>query len=102
MNKRFTPLLFVVLISVVIADCNCKHVCTNSAPQIKFVNYDTASLNVIVVKQYNNNGAFNDLQHTTTYVRGISTGPDSLRLDTNVIYLEYFNDYVIQTPATGK
>src|SRR5881397_3914729 len=39
MNNRFAFLLFIVVASTVVADCSCKHVCTNPAPSVKFINF---------------------------------------------------------------
>ena len=66
--KNTIPFLLILLIaSTLLLNCNCKHVCTGVIPVLKFVNYDSATLNDVILKQYLNNGQFNTLQATTTY-----------------------------------
>src|SRR4051812_24398534 len=107
MKHTISFILAILLASTLLLNCDCKHLCTSPSPRANFVNFDSTALNAVVVKQYNNNGQFNDLQHTTVYSSMVFNnthmpGPDTSHLDAAGINLEYFTDYVIEVPAAGK
>ena len=107
MKYTFPLLLVILFANTLLLNCTCKHPCTGSVPVLKFVNFDSASLHAVVVKQYNNNGQFTALQSTRVYTNlpftsSYMPGPDTSQFDVNGISLEFFNDYIIEVPAAGK
>ena len=102
MNNRYVLTLTVLFISIFLFECNCKHVCSSSAPYIKLVNFDSSSLRSVIVKAYNNNGQFNQLQSTRVLTSGHLGATDTSTLDTNIILLDFFTDYSVEFPSISR
>ena len=99
--------LVILLSSTLLLDCNCSRVCNSPMPGLKFVNFDSATLNVVILKLYNDNGQFNSLQHTYVYTSNRSalsypTSSDTIGFDTSGIVITYSTDYSIEIPAAGR
>ena len=107
MKNNLPIILGILIASTLLLNCNCKHLCSSPSLFVSLANFDSTTLNAVIVKQYNNNGQFNDLQHTKVYTSKLFTGAntpgqDTMQLDSNKILMEFFNDYTIEVPAAGK
>ncbi len=107
MKYTFPVILILLLCSSLLFNCDCKHLCSSPTPVLKFVPFDSAALSVVIVKQYNNNGQFNDLEHTqifssTNFSAMHTSGSDTSEIDSAGISLDYISDYIIELPASGK
>lgn len=102
-NKTYFFLLFIVF-GTFLSNCNCKRLCTNPAPQLCFINFDSSQLNVIIVKSTNQTGQPNQLQETKVYTNKSMPGPDTLQTYKNRIFLDnaITTNYIIEVPAVGK
>jgi hypothetical protein len=108
MKYTFPVILALLALSMLLSDCSCGgRLCSSPTPVFRFPNYDSTTLHAVVVKQYNNNGQFTDLQSTKVYssMKFTVSHPlagDTLQIDSMGIALEYFNDYIVEVPAVGR
>ena len=101
---RSYTLIFVFLCgSIMFANCNCKRLCTNAIPVVKFANIDSTDLHVVVLKAYSNDGKFDNLQATQVYSGTIEHGTDTILFNNdNTIILGFFTDYSVEIPSINK
>ena len=104
MRKKVSIALVALCSSFLLLNCNCgQRLCTNAIPVINFVNFDSASLHVVVLKAYSNDGKFDNLQHTQVYSNTIENGIDTIPFNnSNTIILDFFTDYTLEIPAINK
>jgi len=101
--KPFTSILTFFCCCIVFANCDCKRLCTNAIPVINFINFDSSELHIVVLKAYNNDGKFDQLQSVQVYSNIIEHGTDTIFFNNNsTIVLSFFTDYTVVIPAVNK
>jgi hypothetical protein len=99
-SRFFT--LFVIAGGLLLAKCDCTHRCTNTIPELNFVNFDSSELHAVIVQEYEQNGRFDRMWTSHVYTNAVFPGPDTFQLADNKIVIGGNTDYVITVPATGK
>ena len=99
-------LCFVLLLAGIFS-VSCNRSCSIPRPTIHFTNYDSARLNVVIVKAYSKNAAYPELISTAYYSSGSNnyySNYDTIRIDSvyQNIVLEKYYDYRISIPGTGR
>ena len=102
--KRYLILsLIICAASTLLLNCDCnKRLCTNAYPVARFVNFDSASLHVVILKSYANDGKFDQLQRTQVYSISVENGVDTIYLNNNTITLDFFTDFTLELPSANK
>lgn len=99
--NRYTTVFFALSLLALGA---CNRFCTRPQPAIKFTNYDSATLESVIVRAYSKNANQPELMSTTYYSSRRYTSYDTITIDTSYqnIILEYYYDYTVTIPATGR
>jgi hypothetical protein len=102
MRSYLYPLLLVIFSSMILANCDCKHVCNNHTPELNFVNFDSTDLHTVIIKSFLNNGSFDHLLETKVYSNVPAPQFDTMPFVNNRIYLAGLVDYIIEIPAVNR
>ena len=102
MKNYWYSLVLVLFGSMLIANCDCKHLCSNRIPELSFTKFDTADLRVIIISEYSKNGNFDHVINTKIYSNSPTVGPDTNQLVNNTVVVNAFSDYLIDVPAVAE
>ncbi len=102
MKNYFNYGLMLLFSSMILANCDCKHLCTNPMPEINFVNFDNSDLHAVVVSQYLQTGKFDHLVTTSVYTNSATPGRDTLQIVDTKISLDAFSDYIVEVRSVGR
>jgi hypothetical protein len=102
MKNYFNYGLMLLFGSMILANCDCKHVCTNPIPEINFVNFDNSDLQAVLVSEYSQTGNFDHLIASNVYTNAATPGRDTLQIVDTKISLNYFSDYILEVRSVGR
>jgi hypothetical protein len=93
--------------SWLLKNCDCVRLCNSVVPSIKFLNADSSTLAVVVLKPYIINGPSTDTSQTLVFTSDTamhhrSYGYDTFPIPASGINVDNIYNYIVIVPATGK
>ena len=105
MKNRLTWVVLFLFGSMLLSDCSCKHVCSQAIPMLDLSNFDSTTLDTVIVKMYEQTGVpFTKLDDSETYSSTVQPPYSNYNnhMDSDRVFLDFTHDYVIQIPANGR
>ena len=103
MKHAVIYLIFLLLGSMLLSDCMCKHVCTQQMPCISFSGFDSTALDTVKLVRYQKDGGkFDQVVDSQFYSSNTSSNVYVAGMDDANIFLDFTFDYMVILPKAGR